>query len=223
MHIQKLKLYTAQLNKQAEFYSEILGFEIFDITTHEVSFKCGSTILTFEQRQDVKPYHFAFNIPAHKEDEALTWLKARVGILKDGDHEIQNFDFWNARAIYFYDADKNIVEFISRRGLKQYSQEKFDIKSIMEVSEIGLVSKSIKENYHILNKTLGVDIYSGSFERFCAIGDEYGLFICVSKDKGWFPVNDFAHISDFEVEVKVRQDEICSLAFENGKIQPLPC
>jgi catechol-2,3-dioxygenase len=109
MKIQELKLYTSRHKKQAAFYSNVLNLNILEQTEKSVSFQIGNSIVHFEKKMDATPYHFAINIPANKGEEALVWLKSRLSILKDGKDEIIDFTAWNAKAIYFYDEDKNIL------------------------------------------------------------------------------------------------------------------
>lgn len=86
MKIKELTLHTTQLERQSHFYEETLGFEKINQATDRVSFKVGDSILTFIQRDEFTPYHFAINIPSNQVKAALTWLKQRVNILKDGDN-----------------------------------------------------------------------------------------------------------------------------------------
>ena len=206
MKIKELTLFTGNIEKQSEFYSKVLELEsIRTNSNNEISFKIGNSILKFISREGATPYHFAINIYSNQEQEALLWLKKRVAILMDGRNEIQNFESWNAKAIYFYDEDRNIVEFIARKNLRHNSKEEFNSKSLLEISEIGLATISIEETYRKLNNETGLYIYSGSFDEFCAIGDENGLIICVDQiNKRWFPVYDKTFPSDFYAEIVER-------------------
>jgi len=202
MKINELKIFTSNLSKQVEFYSSILGLKKSVNSENIVSFKIGNSILTLEYRKEFTPYHLAINIPSNKENEALFWLKERVDILLNGEKEIQDFDFWNAKAIYFYDPDKNIIEFIARKNLNNNSKKKFDEKLLIEISEIGLPTNNIEMEFNSLNQNCNLNIFSGGLERFCAIGNENGLIICINKNlKGWFPINDKAFSSDFIIEI----------------------
>jgi len=200
MQIKKLKLYTSKLQEQTAFYSKTLGLEITNQTKNTVCFQIGNSLLEFEEREHITPYHYAINIPVNKVEAALGWLKERVEILKDGEYEIQNFDFWNAKAIYFHDKENNIVEFIARKNLKNPSHEPFTAKLLLEISEIGLPTNDIQKEFTSLQALANLAIFSGGFERFCAIGDEHGLFICINKNnKDWFPTNEKAYSSDFDI------------------------
>ncbi|CAZ96789.1 VOC family protein [Zobellia galactanivorans] len=221
MQIKELTIYSSKIKEQSEFYAQVLGLPQIEESANKLSFQCGKSILHIEFNADTSPYHFAINIPANKELEALNWLKSKVKILKDGDREIQDFDFWNAKAIYFYDSDQNIVELIARKNLNNPSDQKFGLDQFLEISEIGMPTTDIQKKYDRLARLTGIEIFDGGFERFCAIGDEHGLFICIDKAlKDWYPTNDKAFSSAFEIEL-VEKGKAYRLAYKNGKITPL--
>ncbi|QCX38654.1 VOC family protein [Aureibaculum algae] len=206
MLIKELQLYSSNLKAQADFYIKVLGVTCIARNDQYVSLQMGNSILTIVYKPEAKPYHFAITIPAHKEVEALAWLKARVVIEQEGSNEIIDFTAWNAKAMYFYDPDKNIVELIARNNLKNTVPEPFDTSQFLEISEIGVPTVTIEKVYTQLNAVTGIQIYDGSFDRFCAIGDERGLFICINpKVKDWFPTNDKAFASAFEIMVVEHQ------------------
>ncbi len=219
MKIKELKVYTSKLKEQIQFYADILGLEIIERSKNSASFSIGLSRLIFEQRKIATPYHFAINIPSNKEKEALQWLKRKVDILKDGQDEMVDFVNWNAKAMYFYDADQNIVELIARKNLDNCSNREFNQNLFLEISEIGLPTENIHREFTILNKNCGLEVYDGSFERFCAIGNDRGLFICVNKNiKKWFPTNEIAFSSDFEVVIN-EKDKDYVVSYENEKIK----
>jgi len=201
MKIKELILFTNNLDQQIDFYSTILELPIVNSTPESTSIKIGESILTFQYKRNAVPYHFAFNIPSNNEKQALYWLKERVDVLTFDEKEIIDFSNWNAKAIYFYDFDKNIVEFISRKNLNINSDLKFSFKSILNISEMGLVTNEIKNTFNKLNKIENIQVYSGDFERFCALGDDEGLFILINNNlKKWFPSGDLIQQSDFKMK-----------------------
>ena len=220
MKIQELTIFTNQLVEQRQFYSEILELDILSESKDFVLFNIGSSNLKFVKREKLAtPYHFAFNIPSKKEKDALEWIKTRAEVLKMKGNEIQDFDSWNAKAVYFYDLDNNIVELISRRNLNYRSTEKFNRNSLLEISEIGIPTTNIEKVFTFLNKKLGLSIFDGGFNDFCAIGKETGLFICINKNiKGWYPVNDKAYSSDFELKVTIEKEKF-KIEYLNEKIK----
>lgn len=212
MKIKELTLFTQNLEAQIDFYSKVLEFEIINCDDTSCSFNAGNSILTLKVKESSRPYHFAFNIPSNKESEALIWLKERVQLLSFEDNELIDFESWNAKALYFYDSDMNIVEFIARKSLNIKSESIFSSKSILNISEMALASTNIKETAAILNSIRPIKKYSGDCKRFCALGDEEGLFILANPLlKKWFPTDDEIEQSDFIVKGDF------NFEFKNGK------
>mgnify|MGYP001829093045 FL=1 len=221
MKIRSLKINTSGFDAQVAFYSEVIGLQLISKKEHEAVFELGASKLILKRSKDFQPYHFAINIPCNMEQEALIWLKNRVTILKDGDSEIQNFESWNARAIYFYDKDGNIVELIARRNLRNEYQGKFDRNCLLEISEIGIATDNIKSVYSSLTKIVTLKKYDGGWERFCALGDENGLFICINKRlKNWCPTDDKAYSAPFEIEFQ-EKGKGYKLGFKNEQIMAI--
>ncbi|MEW7292546.1 VOC family protein [Aquimarina sp. 2304DJ70-9] len=221
MKIKELTIYTTKLLEQTRFYAQVLDLKPIRQSENSVSFVIGESVLNIEYQKTATPYHFAINIPSNKEVEALTWLKTKVDILKDDQDEIIDFIRWNAKAIYFYDADDNIVELIARKNLNNASTRDFDQNSFLEISEIGLPTTNIKREFTLLHENCGLEVYDGSFERFCAIGNDNGLFICINKNtKDWFPTNDKAYSSNFEVIINEKDQEY-KVAYQNEQLSTL--
>ena len=130
--------------------------------------------------------------------------------------EIIDFVNWEAKAIYFYDSDHNIVEFIARRVMNNENLSEFNSKSVMNISEIGMGTYNIKQLYQELNTIKPIRIFDGSFEKFCALGNNEGLFIVVNLlKKDWFPAGDKIHISDFTIN-----GDYC-FEYQDGKLKEL--
>lgn len=219
MNITSLSLFTSQLEKQHIFYTQTLGFKCIEKNEERFSLEIGDSVLTFIKKENSTPYHFALNIPYDAIDDALQWTKEKVAVLKNGKFEIHEFEDWQARAVYFYDEDKNIVEFIGRKRLNYEYAGGFDISCIKEISEIGVATTDIESCYNSLSLNIGLEIYDGGFYRFCAIGDETGLFICVNpEEKKWFPTDDTVHYSGFKAIVQ-RYNLSRTVTYENGKLE----
>lgn len=216
MKIKETILFTNTIERQKQFYQNVLDLELVFNSEEKVSFNIGSSILSFQYKEGVKPAHFAFNIPFNKVDEAFNWLKKRVDILSDGQNEISDFVSWNAKAMYFYDADNNIVEFIARKKLDIKTDLLFSSNSIISISEIAIVSNNLEAVYNSISKIKPIDIYDGNLTRFCALGNEEGLFILINHEiKGWHPTQEKAYVSDFIIKGDY------NFSFINGKIKKL--
>ncbi len=223
MKIKRLTVFTRDLHGQQNFYGNTLELEQTEETRNSISFRVGASQLCFKENSTATPCHIAFNIPSYTEHEALAWLRERAEILTDQGKEIQDFESWNAKSVYFYDADRNILEFISRRNLGYAAGKAFGSESFHEISEIGLAVEAIAPVYEYLYKAIGLEVYHGDSENFCAIGDEYGLLICIDMAlKTWYPAGDRAFPSEFELLLsEAKKDYILTYFNREIKINDL--
>ena len=221
MRIEQLQVYSSNLQEQKNFYGNILQVPLKNVSETSFQVQLGFSVLEFQQKESATPYHIAFHIPALQEELALQWLKKRVSILKDGGEEIVDFPAWKAKSIYFYDADKNIVEFISRKHFFSPESEKFLGESIVGISEIGLATTDVKSAFDFLNQHFDLEKFTGDYEHFCATGDDEGLFIVINKEqKDWFPSNDKAFASEFNIGFSTASGK-AELAYKNERLQLL--
>lgn len=221
MKIEFLKLYTRDLQAQKRFYAEVLQLPVKNELKTSFQLKIGYTLLEFEQDSSATPYHIAIHIPAFQEEKALDWLEKRTTVLKDEENKIIDFPGWKAKSVYFYDAEKNIVEFISRRHMFTAASEEFSEKSLLGLSEIGLATENVEEKFNFLNSNFGLQKFTGDYDHFCATGDDEGLFIIINKEqKDWIPTGDKAYASNFEIKLSV-QNAIFGAAFKNDRLELL--
>lgn len=222
MKIEHLTIYTQKLQKQLDFYENVLQLPIKNASEDAFEVQIGFSVLKIQQKTNATPYHIAFHIPAKQEQQALEWLKQRVSILKNEEEEIVDFPAWKAKSIYFYDADENVVEFISRSHCFEPKSADFSAESIVGIAEIGLATDDVQEKFNFLNQKIGLEKFTGDYERFCATGDDEGLFIVINKnEKDWFPSNDKAFASEFSAAI-VHQDKKYQLIFENDGLRMQP-
>lgn len=216
------RFYCTELEKQASFYTEVLGLPLLARTDHFFTLRTGRTLLTFERSDQPHYYHFAFNIPSFQSREALDWLRERVTVLQDGETELIDFVNWNAEALYFYDAAGNIVEFIARKNLKLISARPFTAASITGLSEIGMPVAAVGRTFEWLHQKTGIGQYWGELENFCAAGDEQSLFIIVNETtKYWYPTDKPARSAPFLAAFR-QGDKLFRLDFHDGEAQLLP-
>ncbi len=219
MKINRLEIKTGNLNAQLQFYRDILGLETTGLNENSFEVIIGYSVLKFISSKNFTPYHIAIHIPNKQEEKSLAWLKNRLEILKNEGEEIVDFPAWNARSVYFYDADDNIMEFISRRNFLTPESGEFSEKSLVGIAEIGLPTANIREKFELLNKHFLLEKFDGDFEVFCAMGDDIGLLITIDKNKkDWFPTNDRAFSSDISIEF-THQDVEHNFKFQNDIIE----
>ncbi len=217
MQVQNLTLYTPNLERTIEFYNHTLKFPLLIRSLQSATFRIGKTRLTFTRRDDCTPYHIAFNIPSNKETDAKNWLSERVKLIPFNEEEMIDFPTWESKAMYFYDMDNNIIEFIARKNLHYTESMPFIPTQVMGVSEIGMAVDDIGTIYDQLNSMNPLPIFDGDRENFMAAGTEKGLFIILNKnDRQWYPNGDTAYTSDF-----ILNSDTHSFRFLDGEIIPM--
>jgi len=210
MNIIEIELLTDNLDKTESFYADLLGLQRTKKDENSISFKAGQSTLTFIKSTALKPsYHFAFNIPHNQLDEAIIWASAKLDLIKNTETGIiANFQSWNAKAIYFFDNNGNILEFIARFDLNNHSDKPFGSSSIHSISEIGIVADTplkLADNF--------IEAYQLSyFERdsksknFVALGNDNGLLIIVAASRNWYPTEQAAE--KYYTRIKISVDGI---------------
>ena len=187
MKFLELRLFTKDLARQRAFYTEVLELKLLEETPEYFTVQAGSSLLHFNLSEtEVRPYHFAFDIPENKLTEAKTWLLARVELLREDGQDQFSSESWNAEQVYFLDTDGNILEFIARHELPNASRDPFGSAHILNVSEIGYVVPDVEKTVESLGN-LGLTPYRKPAQTFAAIGDAHGLLIVAETDRPWFP------------------------------------
>ena len=107
--------------------------------------------------------------------------------------------------------------------MKNKSQTKFSVASLLEISEIGIPVNSIEKIFRKIHRTTGMEKFDGDFEKFCAMGDENGLFISINKKvKKWFPTGDKAYSAAFETRF-MQKGRDYELKFINEAVTVTAC
>ncbi|WP_166922261.1 VOC family protein [Flavobacterium poyangense] len=212
MKLEHIQIITNNSTATAAFYQDILGLSIIEKNNESVTIQAGKSILRFiEDPQFDSMYHFAFNIPENKLDEAIEWCKNRVDIVRIEDQNvIANFENWNANAVYFYDNNGNLLEFIARHDLNNKQTAEFSSKSILNISEIGIVTDNPLQLGNELLTKYGLNFFSknSNSEIFSAIGDDEGLLIMVRPNRNWYPTQTPSESNVTEVTVENKGDTI---------------
>jgi catechol-2,3-dioxygenase len=193
MKIKELEIFSNNLEDTSAFYKDVLGLSLVNRDERSLIFKSGSTLLKFvESDVDKAMYHFAFNIPCNKIEEAVEFMSSRADLLNlQNDSVIADFTSWNAKAIYFYDNNRNIVELIARQDLNNASDKPFSGESILCISEIGISASYPVQLAKNIHDQLGVPYFEKSpgGDEFVAMGDDEGLFIIVKTGRHWYPTD----------------------------------
>ena len=211
MQLTKLILETTDLSKLHQFYGNVMEMPL-SANKHGFKISLGKTDLIFQENNqlDDPVYHYAITIPSNKIDEAKEWLKDRVKLIWIEEYQsvIADFFNWNAKSVYFFDVAGNIVELISRFDLKNETDEPFDSRQFLSVSEIGIVFKEdeIELRSKVLMNTYSLPYFSKQppLPSFKVLGDDHGLFIIVPENRNWFATTITSKVLPLDIE------------FENG-------
>ncbi len=192
MKLDHIEILTNELKATKDFYEKVLELPVTEYNSKSVNIKIGSSALTFvENFEKSNPiYHLAFNIPENKLNEVTEWCANRIELIKKEDAVlIAEFESWNANAVYFYDNNGNLLEFIARKDLPNSEAEAFSSKQILNISEIGIVKENPLDFGNRLIEEYGLNFFdkNQNSELFTAIGDDNGLLIIVKAGRNWYP------------------------------------
>lgn len=212
MNIKELVISTNDLTATEDFYTNILQFLIIKKSSTSISYRIGASKLIFEQVSNAESpqYHFAFNIPINQLNEAIEWLSDKVKLIEIIDNEfIANFENWKAQSVYFYDNNQNILEFICRADLRNASESAFSSESIINISEVGIVTESpLLLGEQIMTKA-PIQFFSKGpkLEEFVAMGDDNGLFVISNPNRNWYPTQHRATKQKVQVTINIEQND----------------
>ncbi len=219
MLIRNLELLTHKLDQLHTFYGDLLGFRT-DFSPEKFSFHAGNSQLLFRKSDQPAYYHFAFNIPFDRLDEARTWLEERVELLRDEGKALIDFPAWKAQSLYFVDPAGNILEFIGRKDRGPAAAPGFSLSCVECVSEAGLPVRDVDATARILQESGGVPHYSGAGPVFRALGDPEGLLIVVNmREKTWYPTDKPARPFPLKVHIKKIGRDIGLHLSDTGEIR----
>jgi hypothetical protein len=145
----------------------------------------GETELRFRVEEGGAFYHFALLVPGDRFEAALAWAGERVDLLGD----VFDFDWWDARAVYFHDPAGSIVELIAHRGLEENGRTgAFAADELVGLSELGLVGDPPLLLREL--EQLGLRLWSGTVEESESlgfVGEKGRTFILAPPGRGWLP------------------------------------
>uniref|UniRef100_A0A914C2R7 Glyoxalase domain-containing protein 4 n=1 Tax=Acrobeloides nanus TaxID=290746 RepID=A0A914C2R7_9BILA len=196
MRLKTIRLLCDSISKQKYFYTNKLGLKLVNQNEQFFAVQAGGTLLEFEHQPGfIKQgyYHFAFNIvPTLLEAAVIHFLGPRnIPVLKNKNDTYTDFPDWNAKSVYFIDAEENILEFIARYNLDEPTHDAtFNIEHIKCISEIGIAVKETQNFAETVKKQMDVQIWRDYGETFKAIGDEHGLLLDVKEGRAWLPTID---------------------------------
>ncbi|KAA2245011.1 hypothetical protein F0L74_03360 [Chitinophaga agrisoli] len=218
MRAKEVHLLCNNAARQKAFYTAQLGLPLINQDETSFSIQAGHTLLSFAQTGEIKdtPYHIAFNIKPAVLPAIVPFLTAQhiPIILKDG-LPVVDFPNWNAKSVYFYDAEQNILEFIARYNLDHHTTDgHFNSRHVLSVSEIGIPVDDTTAFIRELQSHSSIPVWKDYGEQFKAVGDEEGLLIVVTKGRHWYPTEHANSVLPIKV---IMEQEGRPLHYDNGR------
>ncbi len=195
MFLKEIRLQANDLRALYLFYKEVLDLPVAFFPGKSISVAAGKSQLIFEETNDIENpfYHFAFNIPFNKFEEAFEEMRKKVKLLWLDDYKSYIADFinWNAKSFYFLDPAGNILEMIARSDLSDNTFiGKFSSSHIENVSEIGLAfsEKYFDDEVNEFMQCFSLFYFDKQppMPHFRALGNDEGLFILVPENRIWY-------------------------------------
>ncbi len=191
------------INELASFYKNVLNLSIIESLENSISFRAGSSVLTFKTSTDyIPPYHFAFNVLSSDWDEIVSSMKDKIDLLTYNNSNIIYFDDWNAQSIYFIDSAGNIVELIARNDLA-ITHKPENSNYIVSISEIAIACEDFESTKQLLTDNYKLTHYckQKQLSNFAALGNEEGLLILATKGRKWFPTDINADVAKVKINI----------------------
>ncbi|ADM69332.1 hypothetical protein GMA19_01499 [Paenibacillus polymyxa E681] len=217
MKLKEVLLGTHSFEAIKAFYGSLLDLQVVEENPSRLSFQVGESVLAFQESSHMENefYHIAFTIPTNKFIEAKQWVIDRgISLISRSEEDEFFFENWNATALYFYDPDHNLVEFIAHHTLDSAVTEAFGPNSILRISEIGLPVDDVPEVSRIITETFQLNSWGGAGQKFAPLGDVEGSFIVIDKQRPWFPDDRLPSV--FSIRVLIEDPCSARLSLHNG-------
>ena len=200
MRILELTLPSTNLSAQAETFGARLGFDVDQLNEDHLRIEAGLTRLNFVRSDRQYPFHYCFLIPPGSILSACQFLDERdFQPLLFNDQRV--VDFGNGKAVYFYDGDNNIAEFIERPSLGHPEKLDFSIGDVIRINEIGLPAENPIEQAESLVRRYGIEFATDAVYRedFVWCGDYEGVFLIPRIGRHWMPTEIGAESNELSV------------------------
>lgn len=205
MKIISVELHTRQPEELKAFYTETLGLPLLSEEQQAFSVQVGHSTLTFRTNLErpVGGYHLAFNLPGNRIGEAGEWLQDRVAFLyaPGSTSPVVYHEAWQAQALYFYDPELNLLEFISHRTASA-SLAPFGPEQLIGVAEVGLPVRDVASFAQELREKLQLPRWKPANALFEAAGGPEGMLIVVQEQRPWFPTQNPAQALPLRLSVQ---------------------
>lgn len=208
MHVQKVSYRTANFDAMEAFYTDTFGLPVVERATDRFAVEVGDTVVEFTRTDDdTDPfYHFTWDVPENRFDEAKAWLDERTELLESpsGDHEVY-FEALDFHSVYFLDPAGNLGEFAARHSLDTASDRSFDATEFVRVSEVGVPVEDVVDAVETLEAETVISPHPAAEEinpEICPVGNDAGMFPMMKVGKEWFMTDKPAEVHPITVELR---------------------
>jgi catechol 2,3-dioxygenase-like lactoylglutathione lyase family enzyme len=175
---------------QRAFYGDALGLPVVDDPPEDAAFEAGRTRIRFRRAAPgtTPTYHFALRVPGNQFREAKSWLAGRTELLREGDRDEFDWDFWGARAVYARDPAGNIVELMGFADLPPLGEGEFGPASILGMAELGLPVADVQAAVAELRDAFGIGLWDRDDvtpEALTPVGERGATFLVVRLGRVW--------------------------------------
>ena len=161
------------------------------------SVRLGETTLQFTDADSAPPAHLAFRLLLDGA-KAVDWLTGRATLLPvDGDPS-RRFAFLDATAVYFQDADGNVLEGLCYDGDPRPAASATVVDGL---TEIGLPARDPLAFIEWLETTVGLSGWGTPSDTFAWVGDRHARFVVIPTGRTWYPTGRTAGIAPITVTV----------------------
>jgi hypothetical protein len=196
-----LRLLTAvPLAEMRKFYHGKIGFDVAEESKSEVTFKAGTTRLTFVQalpgqikgnggRGNGEPmYHFAFNIPRNKIETARKWQLERTPLVpprndvRDSNMpvEVWHFRHWNDSTFSSIRPGTSWSTSPGTIWKNEPAADRFDVKDIRAQRDRYVTTRNDQSKTIAFMRENSLERVSARAEPW-AMGDERCLLLCLAR------------------------------------------
>lgn len=207
MQIRNVRYETAAYETVREFYTELFGLPVVHEGPDRFAVAVGETTVEFVRTDgDDEPfYHFTWDIPENRFDDAKAWLRDRTDLLKTDDGETTvYFETLDFHSVYFRDPAGNLGEFAARHTRDTTVDGPFDASAFVRVSEVGMPVRDVTGVIETLESDTGIGPHPGIEAVnpvITPVGNDYGMFPLIREWKEWFMANESARIHPVTVEL----------------------
>ncbi|WP_345239192.1 hypothetical protein [Pontibacillus salipaludis] len=205
MDIKKVSLKTKHIKALKHFYSTVLGIKVTKEDEKNLQLAVGSSLLEFSSKNvEGNPYyHFAFNIPSNKFNEAKSWVESRVQLNTEDGEDEADFSDLPAHSLYFFDPAGNIVEFIARHSISKDSEEPFSSQSLLKISEISVTVQDAQRAGERLSR-IGIlerdqEPIDGSALNFMGRREDGNSLLLIEPGRRWIFSDKQAEVYPLEI------------------------